>query len=215
MKIKILIIITTISCFLIYKIASNEPKTYVALGDSSCIAASLSNAKMTSYNNLLYDYLYKKRIVNNYNDDYCYVNLNINELIENINNNSIKNSNHILSVFDQAKYITLMIGFDELTSYKKVDNIIKKDFIESYKTLVKLIKENTKANIIVIGFYPGFFNDSNTVNSQIMEVCRNNDITFIDPSNIRQNNNYLISDSNYRLNRNGSNYLFNLIREKI
>ena len=202
----ILILAVALLCFIIFKITNHKKSYLLALGDSSCLASSLYGARSTSYNNYL-----DKHLKATLDDNYCKKNISVKELNEYI----IHNNDYILNKLDKAEYITLMIGFDELTSYKEVNNIIKKEFIEDYKLLLNTIKDNTKGKIIVIGFYPNYFSKTSEINKLIEMACYNLDIIFINPENIAENSSNFFNPKYYNLNKEGNKEIFRIIREKI
>ena len=199
-----------INCFVIYNITSNNNKNIVALGDSSCTSTSLYGAKSVSYNTYLSSYL-KAQL----NDSYCQDNLFIEDLITNIKNNISINNKHILSDLDKADYITIMIGYDELTSYKDVNNIIKRDFVNNYISLLDLIRNNSKAKIYVIGFYPNYFRNYKEINRKIKNACDNRNITFINTEKINKNNTNFYNIQSYKLTGRGNLELFKIIHKKL
>ena len=216
MKIKLIILASCIIwSFLIYKAAYKENKMLLVIGDGSCSASTLNGLSSVSYNELLFEFLKKSNNYKQYNDDFCYSNYSLKDLVDDIENNTTIKEKSILNLLDKADYITISIGYDELTNYKLVTNNIKKEFLESYSKLLYLVKINTKADVIVIGFYPGFFNQYSEINNNIKQYCYNNEITFVDTSDIYRNKSYFYDYNNYKLNRRGNEKIFNIIKDNL
>ncbi len=203
-------LITTILCFFVYKISFKEKNTLVALGDSFCLAKTKYGARITNYNYYLGRYL-KATI----NDDFCSQNYKASELLSDIINNKTINNKTILNTLDNAKYITLMIGLDELTTYKIVDNVLKKEFISNYSRLLKLLNDNTKATIIVIGFLPNYFQNYLEINKKIENMCKNLNIIYVDSSTLVQNSQNFFDSKTPILSKFGNHNMYRLIKEKI
>ena len=213
MKIKlIIVVITLICCFCIYKLAFKDDSYLIAFGDSSCLAVSLYGVESASYNDYLYDFLKNKGKVSKFNNEFCVKKQKIKNIIDDINNNKRLSGMSVLTLLDKAKYITIMIGYDELTSYKMVDNGIKIEFLNEYKKLLSLIKRNTKATIFLIGYYSGFFNNVEYINKHLKAYCQNNDIVFIDVSELSSNPLNFYVQNKYNLNGKGNKILFDYIR---
>ena len=213
MKTKIIImLITAVSCFFIYKFSFRPEKIYTVLGDSFCDASTVGGLRITSYNNLLFNYLNELNKFSSYNDDYCQRNLSIEELTNLINNNNSINKRHIQNVLDNSTYITIAIGVDEISSYKKFANIKQKEFLDNYDKLLKLVGKYSKGKVIVIGFYSNKFKE---LNSKLKQICLNNNAKYIDISLIGLYfPNYSFKNSN-KLNNQGQLKTFEIIKDNL
>ena len=201
-----LLIIPGLLCFFIYKITFKKTNYILALGDSSCLALSPNGVKTKSYNNYL-----SQHLSSDLNDNHCQKNSTIYNLYQKI----LNNDNQILKDLDQANYITIMVGYDELTSYKKLDNIHIRNFLDNYNNLLKSVIKNTKAKVFAIGFYGEYFNNIDELNKKLEVISVNNNAIFVDTSNIFFNNNNFYNSKNYHLNRIGNRNLFIKIKENL
>ena len=207
MKTKIsFIIIVIISCYIIYKLTNNSQTYVVALGDSSCLASSIYGVKGKSYNYFLSDHLQAKL-----NDNFCYKNQKIADLYRIM----VNNDKQILKELDQANYITIMIGYDEFVSYKKISNLIKRDFLNDYNKLLTFINNNSKAKIIVIGYYQNYFQNVEEINHKLQIISENHAAIFIKPVFVTNNDTNFYNIKYYNLNEQGNKAIFNLIKEKL
>ena len=205
-KIILIFLLAPILCFGIYKMTYKKRQLIVAFGDTSCLASSIYGVNQISYN-----YYLSKYLKASLNDAYCQKNLKVSDLYSIIKSNK----NQILKYLDEASYVTIMIGYDELISHKEVNNTIKKDFLETYNDLLKTIAENTKAQIIVIGFYPNYFNGVIEINSKLNNMSTNINAIFINPSSIIKNNNNFYNINCFHLNKTGNKEIFEIIRNKL
>ena len=210
MKIKILIIaVAIIICFFIYKYTSKENNVLVAIGDNSCLATSIYGANGYSYN----DYIISQNKALKLDNRLCFKGYNIVQILNIITSNKVFNKLPAKSLIHNAKYIIINIGFDELSSYKDLDNIKKREFLDNYTKLLHIIKENTTAKVYVIGFYPDYFKDSHNLNKELEMMCYNLGYTFINPEKALNKEEYFYNTDYYNLNELGNKKLGKLIME--
>lgn len=210
MKIKVLIVlIAAIICFLIYKYTNKENNILLAIGDDSCLATSIYGANGYSYNDYIVSYNKSLKL----NNSLCFKGYNIAQILDIISNNKEVSNNLPKSLIHQAKYITINIGFEELSSYKELNNIKVREFIKNYGKLLKVIRENSNAKVYVVGFYPGYFRHYKDINRYLKMLCYNTGYIFINPENVIDKQEYFYKLEYYNLNELGNKKLGKLIKE--
>lgn len=204
--------IASILCVTIYSSTKNSKINILALGDGLCLASSIYEVEGHSFNHFIKDYYHKKMLLNNYNDEFCSSNLTVKELNEIILKNKQINNKSIQYLLDKADILTIAIGFDELKSYSKLNNQIKKEFLIDFASLIGKIMDLTNAEILVIGYYPGYFKDATEISNKLQAIVETRNLTFINIEDIINNkdNFYDIKQSN--LNINGHKEIFRKIQ---
>ncbi len=216
MKTKIIVmIITAVSCLFIYKIAYKPKKAFVALGDGICSASSIGGASMTSFNDLTYKKLENQNKVNSYNKFLCQNKLNINKLIDNIKSNKQVDNTSVQNILDNAVVVTISVGFDEISSYKRFDRIKQKELLEKFNELIFLTRKYTKGKIIVLGMYSRISNNIDEFNRSLKQICLNNNAQYIDTSSISKKDTNFFYENSYKLSIKGHQEMFSMIMEKI
>lgn len=204
-------LISSILCIFTYNVTKNSKKNILALGDGLCLANSIFNVEGYSFNYFIKDYYYKNKVLNNYNDEFCETNLTISELHDLIIENKEINSQSIQYLLDNADLITLAIGFDELKSYSKITNQIKKEFLNNYATLISNIMDLTNAQIVVVGYYPNYFKDALEISKKMQAIVETRKLIFINVEDLSQKKEFFYDLKHSNLNINGHKQIFNKI----
>lgn len=161
-----ILLIISLSVYLIYYFTNNNSLTYLALGDGLAMGENTYGGTTYSYNQHFKDYLDKNEKPGLYIDQYNSKTKNINSLYNDILKDkkvTINNNTYTLKrLLQEADIITISIGLNDviyeyniknkpyLSSYEE-DKIIK--FITTnYEALLKEIRRYTKRKIYLIGY---------------------------------------------------------------
>lgn len=204
----IVFLVAIVLCIITYSITKNPKKNILALGDGLCLASSIYDVEGYSFNHFIKEYYHEKNLLNSYNDEFCQNNLSVKELKNIIINNKKINNQTIQYLLDNADILTIAIGFDELKSYAKVTNQIKKDFLNNYANLISIIMDMTNAQILVIGFYPNYFKDAIEISKKVQAIVESRDLNFINIEQLSQNNEYFFDIKKSNLNLKGHKEIF-------
>jgi hypothetical protein len=217
-KIIIIILLCSLFTYLIFNINKSKKINIVALGDGIASGETAYNIDSISYNDYLKEYYQKYKILKTYNDSYAYKNNKIKELIDNINDNSIKdNTLNIKQLIHNANIITIALGEDELTKLCltkdfTIDTI--KEYIKNYNLLIELIKRISESKIILIGLYENKCLDKGSIiilNSELANISVKYNIIFLNINDMIINKQYYIKETSYYFNYLGHKEVFNLI----
>lgn len=187
-KLLIIFIIASLISLLIYKATINNRKNLVVLGDSYCEGITKYGGKIKNFNILLKDYFKNKDILKKYNDNYCNKNTSISDLKLLLDKNKTINKKSILSIINQADYITISLGNDEL---KRLSYITRNDInskLNEYKEILNIIIKNSKAMVFVIGVDDSNNNILKEFNKRLNKLCQNKSYFFIQ---FNDNNRYI------------------------
>ena len=204
-----LLIIIFIGCFftiIIHNKRENNKVTLVAMGDSLSIGMTPYGIIGTSFTDYLKEYLVSIGKLNMYNYDYSQDHLLIDNLIDNIKDNNIKEFLPIQQIIAKSDILTIAIGIDEMVdiSYRKdIDNEDITVFIQKYDELLYNIRKYTNSKIIVIGLYPANNISKNTIidiNKRLKVICGKYNVNFIDILPFTINKDYYFNNSSYYLN---------------
>ncbi|MBQ9834413.1 MAG: hypothetical protein IJO33_04410 [Bacilli bacterium] len=206
-------IMAIVLCIFTYNITKNPKKNILALGDGLCLANSIYDVESHSYNHYIKDYYYEKKLLNNFNDEFCKTNLSVRELNALILENKQINNQSIQYLLDNADVLTLAIGFDELKSYAKLTNQIKKDFLNDYAILISNIMDMTNAKILVIGYYPNYFKDALEISKKIQAIVVTRNLDFINIEDVSKNKEFFYDIKQSNLNIKGHKQIFNKIED--
>ena len=218
-KLIIIILISSIFTYLIYFLNREEKINFVSLGDGVASGETSYNIDGISFNDYLKEYFESKKKLNNYNNTYTYENYKINELINDIKSNDLKNKEklYIKQILHNADLITICFGEEELVKLSITDdldiNYIKK-VISEYDNLIYMLKEITDAKLIIIGFYENNYLDKGNViilNSELSNISIKYNVTFINISDLMKNNDYFIDNNSYYFNYKGHKAIAEMI----
>lgn len=196
---KILILgVIILSIFLIYLTTIDKKVYYLALGDQISLGMTKEGYYEKSYTEYIKEHLEEKNKLEIYINDFQTQGYHITDIINDINNNKeIEESKKTMkNTLIKADLITLSIGNNDIIS--KIDDITKLtkiDYNKLYKninqitsdleTLLKMLREYCKEDIILVGIYIYTDNDKlseiiSYANEKFKEISEKYDITYID-----------------------------------
>jgi len=199
----IIIIITTISIFIVYKKTYSNTYTFLSIGDGLSLGLNPSGIKSYSYNDFIKDFLKKRNIKYDY-FNYSEKDISIKELTNELNymNNSI-----LEEYLRKSNIVILSIGENEIKLNKS--NISIKEDLE------KLIREIKKYNNNICLLSRYYINEMSNIkideiNKIYKEVSKKYRLKYID---IDYTSLYLSNNKNSYPNLKGyENISFSLIK---
>ena len=230
---KILIsVVIIVSVFLIYLGFKDDKIYYVSLGDSLANGMNPYNSKDYGYTDYIQDYLksndkleiYVEGIVNN--------NKRTIDIINDIKDNKSvfvgDKSKTLQNVLIKADLITLSIGTNDLLNNLNLDidfsiNDLYNKFeqvVSDYEILFTLLRQYSKEQIFIIGFYNftknDYFDDFfQYANNNLKKLASFYDIEFIDINEELVNNSYLPNINSKFPNKEGYKVIADKIIERI
>lgn len=174
---KIMILgLIVLSVFLIYLCNLDKKVYYLSLGENS------------GYSNYVKNYLKEKGVLEVYVDEYMKKDTKITDLINDINNNKsiVKKNREITLKNALVKADLITISFSEKDILSKKDNVYNyiDDMVKDLDKFLKLMRQYSKEDIILIGFYNKDKNDVfEYLNKRFKEKCNKYDVTYIDIQN--------------------------------
>lgn len=203
---KILIIgLVFLSVFLIYLANMDKKVYYVALGDS--LERVYVDDEVYGYSHYIKKYLKDEGLLERYSDDFAQVDTRITDIIKDINNNkkikTNKGSFSLKNALIKADLITVNISFKDVYNKLNKKNVVYNevyDYIDDLaydlESLFKLMREYCKEDIVMIGPYNPFIDESDKLdvyeyfNEKYKNVSRDYDIIYVDLSDIDEMNGY-------------------------
>ena len=218
--------IITISFFFLYFIYFLNHKTKInimVIGDGIASGETSFLIDGLSYNDYLKEYFINKKSLNKYNDTYAYKNYKISNLINDIKTNDLKEflNLHINQIIHQSDIITIGIGEEELVKLaitNDLDITYLKQHIQEYDKLLYLLKENTEATIVIVGFYENKYLDKSNIiilNSELANIASKYNAIFINISDLLLNKDYFVDDNSYYFNYKGHEKIAEMIIHSI
>lgn len=197
---KLLILgIIVLSIFIIYKTMIDKKIYYASLGDEISLGMTNTGYYKKGYPLYIKEYLERKNKLETFIDEYEKQGYRITDLINDINNNKeLEETNKtIQNILIKADLITISIGTNDIMSklntkdYKKLYNNIE-EIINDLDTLLKLIREYCKENIVLIGINIKTEDKKKAelikyMNEKFKEVADKYKIKYIDISKIESN----------------------------
>lgn len=182
------------------------------------------NTPSVSYNDYVYNYIKKKKNINEYNTSF--INNSAFLLYQDIKNNRTIRSNNKDYYFKkslrESDFVVISVGMEEMSiNYNKYDmksnyEYFKKMYI-NLENLIIEIKKYAQAQIVFLGFYnPTNYYDSKVdeffydINIKLNRLMVNNLITYIDLYELVKGNNYKDKNPLY-LNNEGNKKIANSI----
>lgn len=183
--------------FLIYLSTLDKKVFYLSLGDELSVGYNEFNDRDYGYSDYVKEYLEKNNVLEVYINSYFKENLRTTDLIRMIDDNEkvlIDGKNRsIKNALIKADLVTLSIGNNDIMSklslYKNYNQREIYEYLDSYlldlESLIKLIKEYCKEDIIFIGYY-NILNDSAAdkyfkyLNDKAKNIINKYDIKYID-----------------------------------
>ena len=222
---RVLLIITFCMFFtyIIYFTNHHNKINLMAIGDGIASGETAFLIDGISYNDYLKSYFISQKILNNYNNSYAYKNYKINDLVNDIKVNKLKDNDklYINQLINQADLITIGIGEEELIKLVMTNDLdisyIKKT-IQEYDNLLYLIKENTEANIVLVGFYENKYLDKSKViilNSELSNLANKYKVIFININDLLLNQELFSNNNSYYFNYKGHEQIAEMIIHSI
>lgn len=228
MKIILVLIFFSLFIFITYVENSKEDINYTILGDKDIFS---NNIMSKNFSDLIYDELGNIKDFGFYSKDFIEKDIRIIDLINDINSNKKIDNLTIQNILSRTNILILGVGNNEI-NYKisKLDIKENNDYIMySYldrllidiQSLINLIKEYEKDNIIFLGYYNDTGNKNNDkyyiyINKQLEKIMKDNDICFINLFNIlNKNEDYLTTNLPIYITNDGNIAIFNKIYSKI
>ncbi|MDD2377460.1 MAG: SGNH/GDSL hydrolase family protein [Bacilli bacterium] len=213
MKKLIIGLIIVVSIFLIYLTTTNKKTYYLSLGDSIAVGINAYGEKSYGYANQVRDYLKEKKDLETYVPDFAKEGYRTTDLI-----NDIKNNREIM-IDDKPKTLqnaliktditTVSIGLNDLLYYLTIDydhpyNKVN-EIMGDMKVLLELLKEYSKEQIIVLGYYNPLPKHQNKeeiediiiyANQKLKILCNDYNVGYVDLYYLFEDNDYLVNPNN-------------------
>ncbi len=207
-KIIIIILVSTILTFLIYKSFYSNKINFVSIGDGISSGETSYKIDGISYNDYIKEYYDDKKLLKNYNFSYSYKNNTLSDFIKEFDNNNLNISSnmHIQQIINKANLITINFGEEELSKHAMVDKITLEDierYISEYRYLLNEIKKATESTVVVVGFYENeYLNKQDVIllNSKLANIVEEYDYNFINISDLLKNKDYYLTNSTFYFN---------------
>lgn len=231
-KVKLLIlIIMSLSVFLIYKATNHHNITYTALGDTISTGIDCYGRKDYGYSDYIKDYLSNINKLKSYSNEYTKEDMTIDglyntllssEKVEKQNTNS-----NLKIILRDSDYITLSIGLNDLLyklsltadfTEENLDIIIK-EIAQSFNNLIEEIRKVYNQEIFVIGYY-NVDKDNRFLQLAINKLNniykKNSKVIYISTTELAENSNVFLPNPNsYYPNYKGYQLISNKIITKI
>lgn len=216
------LIVFIITCIFIYMIYTNNSGikniNYISLGDGFAKGINSYGEKNYGYSDYLSEYFNNKGKLNNY---YSYTrdDIKIKDLYNDILiNRKVSSKESLKHTLREANVLTISVGLNDLIYRKSIyfnnlgnrEEKIIKNIIIDLDELINEIKKYYKYDIYLIGYYNYYpqktveKNLLDNLNIKYKEYAKNNDLIFIDNSNINNKLNlYLDNPKSYYPNIKG------------
>lgn len=224
MKKILILFLTILSIFLIYRIFKTDKINYISIGDSLINGTNSYNINGYGYNSYIKNYLERNKKLNTFNN-YFYNN-SITGLTFDIQNNRtllIDDKEYFLKkILRESDVLVISIGMDELSyNYRSDMNYNYKYFDKMYLDIEKLVKEVKKYTVNKIVFI-GYYNPTKLytsdideyfyyINEKLTNLMKKNNIIYIDIYEEIKAGNYQDNPNNHHLNTNGYLKIANLL----
>jgi len=223
MKKVFLILILFISCYFIYNKTINEKLYYLTIGDALSMGINEYGVVSYGYNNYVKDYLISKNKLEEYNKQFTDRDYWIRDIVKAISYNEKKENNSLNRLIKKADIITISLGMNELyyKLEKSNENIYTyiDSMINDYSKILNYINKFHHNKVYILGYYnvTGKNNDIfNYANYKLKELTNNYSFTYINLSNIFNNNpNYFIKKDNFIPNIKGYEKISQIIVENL
>jgi len=187
MKKIILLIISILSCYLIFKVTKEDKINYTAIGDSLSKSTTPYYKNGYGYTNYLVDYLKSKKKLKNFNDDFTNKDYRITDVINKIKANEKIKEKTINQIIKESDIITISLGMNEIyykinTSDTNIYSYID-DLIKDMDNLLTLIRKQNEKQIYVLNYYNiknNYQDIFNYANKKLEIICKNNKVNYVD-----------------------------------
>lgn len=194
MKKIFIVFLICLAVFLIYLGLQDKKIYYVSMGDYMSLGLS-DSGNTYGYSDYISDYLTEKNILEEY-DNLAISDNRATDLIRDINNNKKIGEKTLKNILIKADLLTISIGYnDVLSKLDKYNAVNFKNYLSNYLNdlddLYKLIREYTKEDIVMIGYYniyqnAAYDNTINYLNDETKKICDKYNIHFINIGDITQ-----------------------------
>lgn len=222
-KILIIIFIGVLATFLIYKMNKQEKIYFLSLGDGLATGMTAYNIEGYNFNDYIRDELEQKEVLEEFIHEFSKTGQTVENLITSLENNYELEELDltIQQALAKSKLITIAIGIDELASNSLKANISTKEkekYLNDMKKITKLIRNFNDKEIYLIGIYKVYNlkeEDVNYINENLKQIAKENQMEFIDITNIIEQKEYFLTNDSYYLNYKGHRNIANRIIEKL
>ncbi len=222
-KIFLIILIGTILTILIYNKETPSKQKVLALGDGISTGMMLYHLESYNYNDYLVEYLRDTNNLDTYFKTFNESNETTTSLLNKINNNikSLENNTRLKQAIKNASIITISLGMDELNNYALNNTLTTpkiNEFLNQYNEILKNLRNLNKNPIYLISLYPSNYISLakiTKINEKLNNLANTYNITYIDITDITNNQSFFITKNNYYLNYKGQKYIFAKIKQAI
>ena len=223
MKKVLFILILFFSCYLIYNKTIDNKKHFLTIGDSLSKGINEYGVISYGYNNYIKDYLLSNNKLREYNNTFTSSDYRIKDIIEILKYNEIKNNYSLIRLIKQADIITISLGMNEIYSKLEKDNSNIYTYIDNmindYDKILSKVSSFHHDKVYILGYYniTGKNEDIfNYANYKIKELCNKYHYTYVDLSNILDNNpKYIVNKNSFIPNREGYQKISQIIVENL
>jgi len=188
MKKIIFTVIVFLIVFLIYSLNISEKIYYVSIGDYLSYGINNFDIVDNNYSSNIRE-KYKENLANYVN--YSSIdNYRVMDLINDINYNKTINFNNkeykLQNLLIKANLLTISIGMNDLIYKKNVTYNYIDQLLSDIDSLLSLIRKYNKDEIYFLSFYDVINNKQyiEYSNEKLKEICKKNNIKFVDISNL-------------------------------
>ena len=215
-KILFIIIISTILTFLIYFHTKQDKITLLSLGDGISTGMTIYHVEGYDYNDYLSNYLNTDNNLANYYKNFNEVDETTTSLLTKINHNitNINQKIKLKQAIKNADIITISLGMDELNNYAKKNNLGSTKitgFLNKYNELLTTITKLNHKKIYLLSLYSTNLiprNKITKINAELKKLAETHHLTYIDISNITENQTFFSQKNNYYPNYKGQEYIY-------
>lgn len=214
-KLLIIFFVGTIISILIYNITRYKKTDILIIGDSIATGDTIYGNSGINFNLYLKDYL-KDKNLGNYDLTYTKNNLTIKDFNYQFTENNEINDKHIQNRISESEIIIIALGQDELISKSMINRLKyndRKEFYKNYEQLLINLRNVSKKDIFIIGFYSDKINQLNEIENNIISVSQKYNVNYIKINNVISKND--LFDKNSHLNYKGHKKIFELLKEQI
>ena len=223
MKKVILILILFLSCYYIYNKTIDEKSYYLVIGDSISKGTNKYGALSYGYSNYIKDYLEDNKKLKGYNNIYTNNDYRIIDIIKILEYNEKKDNTSLNYLIKKADILTISLGMNEI--YYKLEkdthNIYRyiDSMMNDYSKILLYISKFHHDKVFILGYYNTTSKNNDLfeyANYKLKELCNKYKFTYIDLSQILNNNpTYLNNNQTFIPNNRGYEKISQIIIEKI
>lgn len=224
---KILLIIVIAITFYITINSTNDKLSYISLGDGLSKGINYNSYEGKGYSDFISDYINKNNKLEMYTKDFTNEDKRITDLIDNIEENISTTVNKktitIQNAIKKSDIITISIGMNEILY--KYSSDVNDGYMYSYidecmndlNKLMKTIRKLNNKDIYLLGYYNPTKDKRldkfiKYANNNLLEICNEYKLNYINLYNIFKNNKHLIYNlNNHYPNQDGYKLIANEI----